>query len=352
MANTPLLFQSETTANILIAGIPSALRAFHRLCQAGVVGAEAEQDLIAAGGWQSTAGLLQEFNRQYPGTRIRFLALEDEALDQAVLAIDGLEAGVGTDMPEPGPICNVLARQSIYDAASARQKIASASRSIVASTGKPTDGLVSQWVNRPVSQFFSFHLLKLRWIRPIHATIAAGLIGVVMAVCFFLGGQTGLLIGAILFQFASIVDGVDGEIARATFRSSKLGATLDTATDALTNFAFIAGVSVNIWNGGNALAGQAGLAGLTLLFVGLSILGLLSLREGGPLSFDALKHDARETSKPIMLFVAKITSRDVYALVLAILILVGLAAPAMMVFAAAIGVWFIAAMIMLLRKPR
>jgi CDP-L-myo-inositol myo-inositolphosphotransferase len=122
-----------------------------------------------------------------------------------------------------------------------------ASRQIVASTGKSGDGIVSRYVNRPISRAITRVLLRFPGIRPHHATAAAGAIGILMAASLLVGGKAGLLLGAILFQLASIVDGVDGEIARATFRSSSAGAMWDSLTDAATNISFIGGVTVNLW---------------------------------------------------------------------------------------------------------
>ncbi|NQZ48243.1 MAG: CDP-alcohol phosphatidyltransferase family protein, partial [Erythrobacter sp.] len=223
-----------------------------------------------------------------------------------------------------------------------------AGRALVAQTGKPTDGFVSRWINRPISQFMTYWLLKLRWIRPIHATIAAGIVGVIMALCLFLGGSGGLIAGAILFQLASIIDGVDGEIARATRRSSKWGATLDTATDAATNFAFLGGIIANQWLGGAVLYAKLGMAGLLMLAAGLTLLGAVSIRRGGTLSFDALKHDTRTTSSGVMTGLARILSRDVYVLVLSALCVAGWVHAALGLFAGITALWLVAVIFMLL----
>ena len=60
------------------------------------------------------------------------------------------------------------------------------------------------------------------------------------------GGKAGLILGAILFQAASVIDGVDGEMARATFRATDLGATLDSAVDMATNFLFVLGLTIHL----------------------------------------------------------------------------------------------------------
>ena len=347
MTNSTLVFESEAVANTLVAGIPCAVRSFLAASDAGLIDPYKKQLMAVPGGWRDFGSVAREMKRIDPEAPVTGVPLEVTEADAVIDAADCLE-----NLANLTPVSMKEFAESLSDTgdSGASLRLEKASRRIIAETGKPTDGFVSRYINRPISQYCSFHLLKLDWIRPIHATILASAFGVVMALCLFLGGHTGLIAGAVLFQLASIIDGVDGEIARATFRTSRLGATLDTASDAATNFAFIAGVSANLWMRGDAAAGQAGLAGLALLMTGLAALGFLSVREGGPLSFDALKHDANAASSPVMSLLAKITSRDVYALVLAVLILIGLAGPAMIFFAAATTIWFIAAVIMLGRR--
>lgn len=349
MPNPPILFQSESIANAPIAGLPCAVRAALAVRDAGVLAHDEPLVLAIGQGSQAAAPVSRELARIDPALALRFCGLGEIDDDGA---IDGLEAIASGHAVTLSPIERAVAQVKQRSDASNRALIKRATHHVIASTGKSTDGMVSRIINRPISQFLSGHLLKLPGIRPIHATIACAMIGLVMALCLFLGGAAGLLAGAVLFQLASIVDGVDGEIARATFRSSKSGATLDTATDAATNLAFIAGVSANLVMSGDVVAGVAGFGGLALLVTGLGVIGALSVREGGPLSFDALKHEARSKGSSVMTALSKIASRDVYALVLAILILIGLGAPAMVVFAGAVGIWFVVAMVMLARRAQ
>ena len=341
MARTALHFQSEDVAHKLVAGLPLALRAVLALAQQRNFCEETSIQLVAPDGWSSPYLLDQEINRAVPSLKIVFASNTSSGTLESV---DGFTLALtGHSQPWSDHETGSRSAQEVSSA------IRAASTRLVQSTGKQSDGFVSEHLNRPISQFISLRLLKLSWIRPIHGTIAACILGLAMALCLFFGGEAGLYAGAILFQSASIIDGVDGEIARATLRTSKMGATLDTAGDAATNFSFIAGVSFNLWQSGDTLAGLAGAAGLGLLFLGLSILGGLSLRDGGPLSFDAVKDKAKATASPTMTILAKLTSRDVYALLLAIMILIGLAGPAMILFAIAIATWFIVAMAMLIR---
>ena len=178
-----------------------------------------------------------------------------------------------------------------------------------------------------------------------------------MAICLFFGGEAlghpwALCLGAILFQVASIVDGVDGEIARATKRSSKLGASLDTAVDAATNFTFIAGVSANLWWSGDALTAVIGFASLAMLMLGIFIAGASSVHGGNSLSFEAIKQSAGSSPSILTRFFAKTASRDFYAFGFAVLILLGLVRPAMFMFAAVVAVWLPTLMFRMLRQAR
>ena len=116
-----------------------------------------------------------------------------------------------------------------------------------AATGKPGDGLVSRWLNRPISQ--RAHLAGARHlpgIRPIHVTVFNALLAVPMFLLLLFGGHAGLILGAILFQAASVLDGVDGEMARATFRTSAEGASLDSLIDMSINFLFVLGLTIHL----------------------------------------------------------------------------------------------------------
>jgi phosphatidylglycerophosphate synthase len=55
-----------------------------------------------------------------------------------------------------------------------------------------------------------------------------------------------MLLGAFLFQWNSILDGVDGELARVRFQHSKLGQWIDTVGDDLANILFYWGLAVGV----------------------------------------------------------------------------------------------------------
>ena len=110
-------------------------------------------------------------------------------------------------------------------------------------TGKDTDGPVSRWLNRPQSRFFSRWFLKAG----MNAN-AASVVSLFLGVgCGFAAAQPGrawLAAAGVLFQFASMFDGVDGEMARVTLRDSKLGAAIDTSVDNFTYLATLVGFGI------------------------------------------------------------------------------------------------------------
>ena len=133
--------------------------------------------------------------------------------------------------------------------AAARRK---ASWAILRRTEKPSDGWVSRQINRPVSRVLSRALLWMR-LSAWHASAMTFLVGMMGAVIAARPGYAAFVEMGVLFQIASILDGVDGEIARATLTESEAGALLDTIIDHATYAAFFIGVTVG-WarEGGSA----------------------------------------------------------------------------------------------------
>lgn len=92
---------------------------------------------------------------------------------------------------------------------------------------KPADGPVSRYLNRWLSEPISRAALRSA-LTPNQASFRTALLAIPM----LLAGHEGHVFTAgALLQLASILDGVDGEIARAKGLSSTFGALLDTVLD-------------------------------------------------------------------------------------------------------------------------
>ncbi len=106
-----------------------------------------------------------------------------------------------------------------------------------------TNGPVAKYFNKRISLPISLLMSRL-WISP-HAITAVNIvIGLLSGV--FLAGKDyySLLIGAILFQTASVADGVDGEVSKLTFRCSKFGQFIDTISDNLALASCLVGLTI------------------------------------------------------------------------------------------------------------
>lgn len=108
---------------------------------------------------------------------------------------------------------------------------------------KPVDGLVARHINRHISIFISKRIVHTP-LTPNMMSAFTFLLGLAGAYSVSLGGYYPVVLGAFLFQWNSILDGVDGELARVRFQHSRLGQWIDTASDDLSNIAFYIGLTV------------------------------------------------------------------------------------------------------------
>jgi hypothetical protein len=103
---------------------------------------------------------------------------------------------------------------------------------------KPQDGFVSRFLNRPISHRITRFLLKF----PIHPnwwTISIFVLPLIAGVFLARGDYVSIVIGAAIFQAFSILDGCDGEIARAKNLESKFGERLDNFCDFLASVIYV-----------------------------------------------------------------------------------------------------------------
>ena len=289
-----LLFRNAASAGRPIGGVAAAARAAAMLAEEGV----REIWIALEEGESLGAATLDDLRRACPDIVFH------------VGAGEGVPAIRGEEIIPPGSDGEVV-RQLLRD------------------TGKASDGIVSKYLNRPISRALSAILLQIPGFRPTHATVGTALIALAMAAALLFGGRAGLVWGGLLFHFASVFDGVDGEVARATYRTSDFGALLDSLVDMGTNLLFYVGITVSLTRLYGVqqamIGGWAVAAGLT----GILILGWLVRQMGEPGNFDLLKRfyrDRLHSGFPRLVVEAfvTITSRDFFAFGSTVLILVGL----------------------------
>lgn len=135
------------------------------------------------------------------------------------------------------------------------------------SLARPTDGPVARLLNRPLSTRLSLLLAPLR-LPPDLVTVTVFGLSLLAGVLLAAGQQ---LLGAVLVQATSVLDGVDGELARVQLRESRRGAMLDGVLDRCADTAIVAGLGV--WSLSQGLGPIPGL----LLAVAATAASLLSM---------------------------------------------------------------------------
>ncbi|HBT99524.1 MAG: CDP-alcohol phosphatidyltransferase [Thermotoga petrophila] len=107
---------------------------------------------------------------------------------------------------------------------------------------KSTDGWISSLINRRFSSRITNLILEKNWqITPNQMSFISFLVGV-LAFPFYLLKVP--WIAGILVQVSSVLDGVDGELARARNMSSNWGAFFDTMLDRFVDILAVLGLSL------------------------------------------------------------------------------------------------------------
>ena len=353
-----VVFSGAWSAAHLVAGLPAAARALREVALAGVP----HCTIAVPGGWRPDRFAAAELARLAQGTTYSVVdtaSLTGDDTPQLLLqgehpvsaerlrsAMIGAEPH-GALLIAPPRDWNRLPHLT---RAQAIARLDRAGEAIIAGTSKPGDGIVSQLINRPISQAISRVLLRGRGITPFHATAVSALLAVAMLAALILGGAPGLILGAALYQAASIVDGVDGEIARATFRSSRAGAMADSLVDAVTNIGFLAGLDINLWIQGNAEAAIAGSIGLAIVALGLFLIGRRARRSKAAFTFDEVKTHFQARRSWLFQTLIWLTMRDFFALGWLVGIVAGVAAPGLMLFSFGAAIWLVVVVFVL--RPR
>lgn len=103
----------------------------------------------------------------------------------------------------------------------------------------PKDGLISKIFNRHISLRITKQVAKTQ-VSPNQITFLSVITAVASALAFSTNHP---LIGGLLAQFCSILDGVDGEIARLKFLQSNYGALFDSILDRYGDFIIVIGMT-------------------------------------------------------------------------------------------------------------
>lgn len=126
----------------------------------------------------------------------------------------------------------------ITDAASAHE----AEHRLWASLSSSTDGIVDRFLYRPLGRHLSKILVRAPF-SPNQVSIASTLVGIFSGSLFAAGH---FISGAFLLQLSASIDCVDGDLARALYKESRLGKWLDLAGDQFVHVAVFAGIGFGL----------------------------------------------------------------------------------------------------------
>ncbi len=127
-------------------------------------------------------------------------------------------------------------------------------------------GVVAKRLNRPISIRLS-RLLLNTWVTPNQTTWFGFVVGIFGIIGVFWAEYWSILAGGFLLQLNSVLDGIDGELARMRHQTSSYGAYLDSVCDEILNAALFVAMGYVL----NKNGGWIDLPGSAYLYVGIFV---------------------------------------------------------------------------------
>jgi phosphatidylglycerophosphate synthase len=155
------------------------------------------------------------------------------------------------------------ARAGLWENIRSQAEVQGVEARFLRGSGKSQDGFVSRYLNRPLSRALTKFLLGFD-MSPNAWTWLIFPIPVIASLVLARGSYWSFVSGLILFQVFSVLDGCDGEIARAKFMESERGRQLDDLFDVLSNILLVLGL-------GFGLSRQASFYGIEGIVAGILI---------------------------------------------------------------------------------
>jgi len=211
---------------------------------------------------------------------------------------------------------------------------AEATEALWQSCRKPIDGLTSTYLNRFISLFISRRIVDTR-ISPNHISILCIMLGLASGLFVLQGTYWSILLGGIALKLNSIIDGVDGELARVRWQYSRTGALLDSTGDNVSNFSFFGAMTAVMFARGADIYGWVGVAMLSMWAVHLFYV-YSSLSKSGEGDVLVVRGNVDEVasgfvSKVVDVFRYRVLRRDSFVMLSLLFVIFGAYGP-MLVF--------------------
>ncbi|MCA9669407.1 MAG: CDP-alcohol phosphatidyltransferase family protein [Myxococcales bacterium] len=155
-----------------------------------------------------------------------------------------------------------------------------ARRAFMKTNWRPHDGIIARVLNKHMSVPISTLLVHT----PITPNLMTGLSFIMAMVGVYfasLGTYWTFLIGATLVQIQSVLDGCDGEIARAKYKFSNAGAWFDTIVDDVIGISWVVALGVGCWRAtGEITYAIVGSVAAAMYFTSTGLVFIALLRYG------------------------------------------------------------------------
>jgi len=225
--------------------------------------------LLRIGGLTALERRVREAAKQ--GAQRAVVAAEPVAFPRA-LPIPVEFVAPGTPAPAGVKVerADVVAGIELVDEAARRRAEWQLLRGMSKSFQGPVDALINWRFSMPITRALAQRSLRLT---PNQVTVTSILVGLAASVVLLRSsGYPLVAVAGLMFQLNSILDSVDGELARLRFQFSKLGQWLDNVSDDVVDNLFIVAVGVGLggvwrWLGVAAAGGRVLVALTTYLSV-------------------------------------------------------------------------------------
>ncbi len=114
------------------------------------------------------------------------------------------------------------------------------------SNSKINDGSISKYINRPISKWITSKITDYP-LTPNQISIVVFFVSMLSGLIISMEGYFFLLLGALLAQLSSILDGCDGEIARLKLLKSKFGGWFDQVLDRYSDLFIFTGLTFHTY---------------------------------------------------------------------------------------------------------
>ncbi len=125
------------------------------------------------------------------------------------------------------------------------RSINKAERELLRGLKKTTDGPISRYINRPLSLRITRYLVNTR-LTPNQLSFFSFIAALLSGVVFSAKGYVALVMGAVLAQFSSVLDGCDGEVARLKYQASEFGGWFDAVLDRYADAFIVLGLTIHL----------------------------------------------------------------------------------------------------------